>query len=103
MAYKLVKTDSFQRDLDAAIGYIALSLENKIAAASLLDAIEQCYDGMERMPLMYEACHDPRLRELGYQKVVIRNYIMVYQVDKDSETVNILRFFHGRQDYEKLI
>ena len=103
MAYKLVKTDSFQRDLDAAIGYIALSLENKIAAASLLDAIEQCYDGIERMPLMYEACHDPRLRELGYRKVVIRNYIMVYQVDKDSETVNILRFFHGRQDYEKLI
>ena len=103
MAYKLVKTDSFQRDLDAAIGYIALSLENKIAAASLLDAIEQCYDGIERMPLMYEACHDPRVRELGYRKVVIRNYIMVYQVDKDSETVNILRFFHGRQDYEKLI
>ena len=92
MAYKLVKTDSFQRDLDAAIGYIVLSLENKTAAASLLDAIEQCYDGIERMPLMYESCHDPRLRELGYRRVVIRNYIMIYQVDKDSETVNILRF-----------
>lgn len=103
MGYKLVKTDSFQRDLDAAIGYIALSLENKTAAVSLLNAIEQCYDGIERMPLMYEACHDPRLRELGYRKVVIRNYIMIYQVDKDRETVNILRFFHGRQDYEKLI
>ena len=103
MAYKLVKTDSFQRDLDATIGYIALSLENKTAAASLLDAIEQCYDEIERMPLMYEACHDPHLRELGYRKAVIRNYIMIYQVDKDSETVNILRFFHGRQDYEKLI
>lgn len=62
MAYKLVKTDSFQRDLDTAIGYIALSLENKTAAVSLLKAIEQCYDGMERMPLMYEACNDPRLR-----------------------------------------
>ena len=99
MAYKLVKTDSFQRDLDAVIGYI----ENKTAAASLLDAIEQCYDGIERMPLMYEACHDPHLRELGYRKVVIRNYIMIYQVDKDRETVNILRLFHGRQDYEKLI
>lgn len=103
MAYKLVKTDSFQRDLDAVIGYIVLSLENKAAAASLLDAIEQCYDGIERMPLMYEACYDPHLRELGYRKVVIRNYIMIYQVDKDREIVNILRLFHGRQDYEKLI
>lgn len=54
MAYKLIKTDSFHRDLDAVIAYIALSLENRIAAASLLDAVEKSYDGIERMPLMYE-------------------------------------------------
>lgn len=103
MAYKIVKADSFQRDLDAVIGYIALSLENRIAAASLLDAVEKSYDGIERMPLMYEACHDPHLKELGYRKAVIRSYIMVYRVDEAAETVYILRLFHGRQDYEKLI
>ena len=101
MTYKLIMTDSFQRDLDAVIGYIAMTLENKAAAASLLDAIEQSFDWIERMPLMYEACQDPHLRELGYRKAVIRNYILVYQVDGD--TVNLLRLFHGRQDYEKLI
>ncbi len=103
MAYKLIKTDSFQRDLDAVIGYIVLSLENRIAAASLLDAVEKSYDDIERMPLMYEACHDPHLKELGYRKAVIRNYIMVYRVDEGNKTVYILRLFHGRQDYEKLI
>ncbi len=103
MAYKLIKTDSFQRDLDAVIGYIALSLENRIAAASLLDAVEKSYDGIERMPLMYEACHDPHLKELGYRKAAIRNYIMIYRVDEGAKTVYILRMFHGRQDYEKLI
>lgn len=101
MTYKLVKTDSFQHDLDAVIGYIVMVLENRAAAAALLDAIEQSFDGLERMPLMYEACHDPHLRELGYRKVVIHNYIMVYQVDGDR--VNLLRLFHGRQDYEKLL
>lgn len=101
MAYKLVKTDSFQHDLDAVIGYIVMALENKPAAAALLDAIEQSFDGIERMPLMYEACRDPHLRELGYRKVVIRNYIMVYQVDEDK--VNLMRLFYGRQDYEKLL
>lgn len=103
MGYKLIKTDSFQRDLDAVIRYIALSLENRTAAASLLDAIEKSYDGIERMPLMYEACHDPHLKELGYRKAVIRNYIMVYKVDEGSQTAYILRLFHGRQDYEKLL
>lgn len=103
MAYKLCRADAFERDLDAVIGYIVLSLENKVAAASLLDAIEKCYEDLERMPLMYEACHDPYLKELGYRKAVIRNYIMVYKVDEESGTVHIMRLFHSRQDYEKLI
>ena len=103
MAYKIHKTDAFERDLDAVIGYIVLSLENKIAAASLLDAIEKCYDDLERMPLMYEACHDPYLKELGYRKAGIHNYIIVYKVDEESKIVNIMRLFHGRQNYEKLI
>lgn len=103
MAYKIVHTDSFQRDLDAAVGYIALVLENKIAAASLLNAIEKCYDELGKMPFMYEACHDPCLQELGYRKAQINRYILVYKVDEAKKTVNILRLFHGRQDYEKLI
>ena len=103
MAYKLIKTDSYQRDLDGAVGYIVLSLVNKTAAVSLLDAVEKIYDDLERMPLMYSLCNDPHLRNLKYHKVVIKNYVMVYKVDEDEKTVNILRFFHGRQDYEKLI
>lgn len=103
MAYKIIKTDAFQRDLDAAIGYLVLSLENKPAAAALLDEIEKTYDGLERMPMMCEACRDPYLKERGYRKAVIRNYIMVYTVDEDTKTVSIMRFFHGRQDYTNLI
>ena len=103
MAYKIVKTNSYQRDLDSAVGYIVLSLVNKTAAVSLLDAVERIYDDLERMPLMYGFCDDQRLRDLKYHKAVIKNYVMVYKVDEDEKAVNILRFFHGRQDYEKLI
>ena len=103
MAYRLVIIDCFQRDLDAAVAYIVLSLENKIAAASMMMAVEKSYDDLERMPLMYEACRDPYLKELGYRKLVIHNYVMVYKVDSKAETVYIMRLFHGRQDYEKLI
>lgn len=103
MAYKIIRTDAFQRDLDAVISYVVLSLENKTAAISLLDSIEKCYDSLAHLPLMYEACQDTYLKELGYRKAVIGNYIMVYRVDAETETVNILRLFHGKQDYVKLI
>lgn len=58
---------------------------------------------MEKMPLMYGFCIDPRLRALGYHKAIIKNYVMVYKVDESAKVVTILRFFYGRQDYEKLI
>lgn len=32
-----------------------------IAASSLLDVIERCYDDLELMPLMYEACDYKKL------------------------------------------
>ncbi len=103
MAYKLIRTDAFQRDLDAVIAYIAFSLDNKPAAVSLLEEIEKCYEGLEHMPLMYEACHDSYLKKLGYRKACIRNYILVYKVEEEAKTVHLMRLFHGRQDYEKLI
>lgn len=48
-------------------------------------------------------CQNARLMALGYRKVVIKNYIMIYRVEETTHTVYILRFFYGRRDYEKLI
>ncbi len=103
MGYKVVQTDLFQSDLDDVIRYIALALNNKSAATALLDAMDRCFDDLGRTPLMYEVCRDPHLRELGYRRAVIRNYIMVYKVDDTARRVTVLRLFHGKQDYENLI
>ncbi len=103
MGYRIIRTDLFQQDLDSTIGYIVLSLENRTAAKSLLDAVDECYETLESMPLIYEACHDPFLREKGYRRAIIKNYIMVDKVDEHENTVTVLRFFHGKRDYEKMI
>lgn len=103
MAYEIIKTELAEQDLDSILGYMIHSLANPSAAASFADEVEACYSDLEKMPLMYELCHDPRLRALEYHKAVIKNYIMVYKVDEAAKTVHILRFFYGRRDYEKLI
>ena len=48
---------------------------------------------------MYEACRDLRLCAKGYRKAVIRNYVLIYKVDEKDQTVLLLRFFYGKQDY----
>lgn len=103
MAYKIIETELGQKDLSDIVDYIVYSLENPSAAAALLDEVEPCYNTLERHPMMFEACCDPYLKALGYRKAGIRNYIMIYKVHEPTQTVSIMRFFHGRQDYEKLI
>jgi len=103
MAYKLIETELAVQDLNSILAYITLSLANPITASAFADAVEDYYSNLEKMLLMFELCCDSRLRALGYHKAVIENYVMVYKVDENARTVNILRFFYGRQDYEKLI
>ena len=81
MAYKIIKTELAEQDLDSILGYMVHSLANPSAAASFADAVEACYSDLEKMPLMYELCRDPRLRALEYHKTVIKNYTMVYKVN----------------------
>ncbi|MDI9470334.1 MAG: type II toxin-antitoxin system RelE/ParE family toxin [Bacillota bacterium] len=52
---------------------------------------------------MYEQCRDLRLRTMGYRRIVIKNYVMVYKVDDEDKTIYVLRFFYGARDYEVLL
>lgn len=101
--YKLTVTELADTDLDDIIAYIIVTLSNRTAAGSFLDSVEECYSALKHSPYMYEECRDERLRELGYRRAVIKNYIMVYKVDEAQKTIYILRFFYGAREYEKLL
>ena len=103
MAYKVFVTQAAHEDLEETLDYIAGNLSNPAAAVKLLDEVEACYDQLRQYPYLYESCRDRRLRNLGYHKVTVGNYLLVYHPDEKTQTVNILRFFYGGRDYEKLI
>ena len=101
MVYKVIASVQADADLDRLIDYLLQTLQNPVAAKNLLSGVEACYDHLSQMPYMYEQCRSPRLMARGYRKAVIHDYIMIYRVDDEENTVYVLRFFHGRQDYEK--
>lgn len=103
MAYKLMVTDAAHSDLDDALEYISQRLSNPTAAAKLLDEVEKCYAQLQAFPFLYERCQNERLRDFGYHKVVIGNYILVFRPDESLQAVYILRFFYGGMDYEKML
>ena len=103
MAYDLFVTEAAHEDFEEALGYIAGDLANPSAAANLLDQVQNVYEQLTDFPMLYERCHDLRLRNLGYRKVVIGNFVLVYHPLETEQRVYILRFFYGGRDYEKLI
>lgn len=103
LAYDLFVTEAAHVDLEEVLDYIAINLSNPAAAVNLLDQVEACYDQLRQFPFLYESCRDLRLRELGYRKVVIGSFVLVYHPLETEKIVNVLRFFYGGRDYEKLI
>lgn len=103
MAYKLIVTDAAHADLNEALNYIANRLSNPTAAAHMLSQVEACYAQLRTFPFLCEACRDGRLRDMGYRKTVIGNYVLIFRPDEEKQTVYILRYFYGARDYEKML
>ncbi|WP_088227346.1 type II toxin-antitoxin system RelE/ParE family toxin [Desulfosporosinus sp. FKB] len=101
--YRLVVTELANEDLDNIISYIALQLDNPMAAATFLDEVERCCGFLKSNPFMYERCHDVRLEADGYRKATINNYVLVYKMDEMTKVVIIYRLFYGVQNYILLI
>ena len=103
MDYKVESTPLANHDLDEILNYMVKELDNPSAAADFLDEVGLRYENLAKMPQMYERCYDMRLKTLGYRRVTIKNYVMIYKIAEGLKTVFILRFFYGGRDYEKLL
>lgn len=99
--YNVIVTKSAHKDLEKIYSYIAINLDNKIAANTFLNEVENSYNKLQSNPTLYAHCNDERLANLKYRRVVIKNYILVFKIDESKKTVYILRFFHSKQDYQK--
>jgi addiction module RelE/StbE family toxin len=101
MAYNLKITKSAKKDISRIIYYIINELKSPITAEKLINNIDKKYDNLIENPKIYEKCNNERLCKKGYRKVLIGKYLLIYKIEKDS--VIVLRFFHGFQDYIKYL
>lgn len=99
MRYKLVVTKPAEKDLADILQYISKDLSALKAALDFLDEVLKCYDSVSSNPLMFALCENDRLKNRGYRKAIIKNYIMFYRADEENSTVYIMRFIYGRRDY----
>ena len=98
MMYKLIFAPAFAADLQETFAYIETTLAVPQASRTLMQEIDRAISLLKEQPFLYPFCPEP-LNALQYRKIVVRQYILIYYVDEAAQTVNLLRCFHGNQNY----
>jgi len=103
MVYKLIISKDVHLDIDGIVNYMVYKLKSPAAAAGFLDDVEKSYRNIVENPMMYGFCNDDKLRNQGYKKIPIKNYIILYSADEEAKTVTVMRIFYGGRNYSELV
>lgn len=101
MKMKIVYTFQAQQDLKNIYEYIAYSLLAPDAARSLYQKIIQSARSLESMPERNPFYKEEPWRSQGVRFVPVKNYLLFYTVNNETQTVSIFRIFYGGMDISR--
>lgn len=99
--YEIVFTDTAKEELEEIYEYISEHLLEVGAANRLMDKIEQSILRLEQNPYSCVQVHIKPHNNV-YRKLVIDNYIALYEVEETYKQVVIYRVVYGKRDYLKM-
>lgn len=101
--YCLKITPKTNEDLEEIYSYIANELFNEDAAENLIKKIELSIMRLKEFPFSCSFVADEILKNKGYRKLIIENYIAFYIVNESDKQVVIIRILYDRQKYQDII
>lgn len=99
--YEIVFTDTAKEELEGIYNYISEHLLEVEVANRLMDKIEQNILRLEQNPYSCLEVHIKPHNNL-YRKLVIDNYVALYEIEETYKQVVIYRVLHGKRDYLKM-
>lgn len=96
--YKIILIDNAQEELEEIYNYIAQYLKEPIIAERLIIKILQGISILETSPYISREIRAKRQRE-PCRRLVISNYIVLYQIKEAQKEVLISHIFYGRRNY----
>lgn len=90
-------------DLKALYRYVAYEQQDVTNAERLIIAIRDAINLLDRMPKRHPLVNRPILNGKDAHRAIIKNHIILYQIDELNATVSILRILSSRQNIENII
>ncbi len=101
--YSLKFNQKAYEDINQIFSYIAESLCNGVAAYNLIEKIEKSIMRLRDFPYSCSYVSDDFLKNKGYRKLVVDNYLVFYLVDETEKSVIVMRILYGAQKYQELL
>ena len=99
LKYRIIYAPSAIYDLDEIYEYIAGKFYTPDTAERQVARIIKAAETLAVFPKMYRV----RRKNTGMRVCPVDNYLIVYRVDDENRTVNILRVIYSRRDIDSMI
>lgn len=101
--YTILPTASFKKELNEIVYYLKNKLKEPKMAKRFYKNVIKNMNSLNFMPERYKRIEDVYNRKKNLRRMLVNNYVIIYEVKKDTSQVFILHIFHGNQNYlEKL-
>ena len=98
--YKVVYAQKAYRDLVNIYNYILINSLEPSIAGNLVKEIKKAIESLSILPLRHELI-DTSIKEYkDLRKLLVKNHIVLYRVDKVTKTVQIIRIISCKRDYK---
>lgn len=101
--FRILYSDSAQKDIFESVDYIATILLDKKAAEKRLDSLENTTRRLSEFPESspLSACRE--LKKRGIRCSTVSNYLLFYYVRQEKKEIRIIAFLHSTRDYANLL
>jgi toxin ParE1/3/4 len=93
--YKVIVQDAAIRDAREYAAFIRKKSKDAEAARRWLDALEALIQALAEMPNRYKVIEEQEDFQIRLQQVIHFSHRVIYHVDERTQTVHVLRIYHG--------
>lgn len=98
-AYKVVITLIAYKETRKIYNYLTEELYAEKAAKNLMRKIETKIQILEHLPKIYVELEKVDKFGKKYRKIIINNYIILYFIDEEKQTVVISHIYYAKSNY----
>jgi len=101
--YNVIRTDTFEEQLDLITHYIISEFADIDAAIDLVIEIDEAISLLEHYPRLGKKYESRKKLARIYRIKLVKNCKMLYTVDDEAQVVYLAHIFHDLQNHDDLL